>query len=339
MLRSPLLHFLLIGALLYVAQSVGSRPASTPVVEISRAEIEAQVAAYARQMGRVPGEAEARAIERQVIDNALWLEQAYALGLHEIDSVVRQRLLQNMRFLEGMDAAPADPPDDGAPAAADADEEEALLERAIELGMDRSDTVVQRRLVDRVQAIVRAGVRARALPEDVLRAHYESTRERWREPSLLDLSHVYLSRDARGEATRADAEALLARLSPAAGEAMEVEAAIALGDPFLAGHRLRGATPNRLVARLGPAFAEGVEDAPEGRWFGPVASAFGEHLVWVHERVPSRIPPLEEVADRVREDWIEEESRAALRAFVDQRRAEVEIRIVEDAASDAPTQG
>ena len=101
MFRSPLLHFVLIGGLLFAGQSIWSRVPETPVVEVPRAEIAEAIETYALQMGRAPSQDEARAIERQVVDNALWLEQAYALGLHEVDPVVRQRLLLNMRFLEG----------------------------------------------------------------------------------------------------------------------------------------------------------------------------------------------------------------------------------------------
>lgn len=322
LLRSPLLHFLFAGGLLFALQAAWSRvpesdAAEPPRIEVARSEIDERIDAYRRQMGRLPSEAEARAIESQVIENALWLEQAFAIGLHEVDSVVRQRLILNMRFLEGESEA------------TDAE----LVDRAIELGMDKSDTVVQRRLIDRVQAIIRARVRANPPDEETLEAHFRATREQWREAPLLDLSHVYLSRDRRGEKTRADASALLARLQ---AEALDPETAIALADPFLAGHRLRGATPNRIIARLGPDFAAGVADAPTGRWIGPVESAFGQHLVWIHERLESRIPELSEIRPRVLEDWIEQESRKALREHIEARRQAVQVEILEDSGAERP---
>ncbi|MCR9093847.1 MAG: peptidylprolyl isomerase [bacterium] len=321
MLRAPLLHFLLLGGLFYAFQSIGSDVPEIPIVEVQRSAIEERIDVYRQQMGRAPSAEEARSIERQVVDEALWLQQAFSIGLHEVDSVVRQRLLLNMRFLEG---------ESGESEASEAD----LLARAIELGMDRSDTVVQRRLIDRVQAILRAGVRAQPPDEATLLAHYEQTAERWREPPLVELSHVYLSRDRRGDATRADATVLLERVR---AQALDAEAAIALGDPFLAGHRLRGASPNRIVARLGPDFAAGVAGADLRTWLGPIESAFGQHLVWIHDRVETRIPALDEIRTRVLEDWIEQESRRVLREHIDARRLQVEVRILEDdPASEGP---
>jgi hypothetical protein len=314
LLRSPLFHFLLAGGVLFLIEAAWSWAPAVPVVRVAQSEISEHVAAYQLQMGRSPTPEEARAIENKVVEDALWLEQAFSLGLVEIDPVIRQRLVLNMRFLERETGA--------------SDEsEEALVARAIELGMDRSDTVVQRRLINRVQAIVRAGVRARPLEPATLEAHYGLTAEKWREPALLDLSHVYLSRDKRGDDAEADARRLLARIQ---AESMSPEAAVREGDPFLAGHHLRGASPARIVARLGPAFASGIENEVVGEWFGPVESAFGLHLVWIHHRKASRIPELGEVEKRVYEDWIEQESRKALRDHIDGRRAAVELRIIDD---------
>lgn len=312
--RSPLFHFLLVGALL-----VGLKSTRTPILEwevvtVLQSEIDERIATYRTQLGREPSEAETLSIENQVIEDALWLEQARALDLHKTDAIVRQRLVLNMQFLGGPE---------------DASEDE-LFARAMALGMDRTDTVVRRRLIDRVQAMIRAGVRSRSAEESELRSHYERRASRWRQPALLSLTHVYFSRDKRGARTDADAKALLVKLI---AEGVEPERAVAQADPFLSGHRLRSATPNRILALFGPAFADGVEGLIVGRWTGPVDSVFGSHLVWIDERVESRIPPFDEIRNRVREDWIGEEIQRALRSQIQRRRQVVEVRIVDDRAN------
>jgi hypothetical protein len=317
LLRSPLLHFLILGALLFALRGVFNSPDEAVVIEVPRSEIDERIQLFERQMGRAVAVREAQAIENQVVEDTLWLKQARVLGLHKIDSVVRQRLILNMRFLEGEDSQSSD---------------DELYARAIELGMDESDTVVQRRLIDRVQAILRAAVRANPPDEAALRAHYAARAERWREPALLDLSHVYFSRDRRGEATRSDASTLLEELR---SRSVEPDAAVELGDPFLAGHRLRAATPNQIISRLGPEFAAGVEGAEIGRWIGPIDSAFGSHLVWIHGRDASQIPAFDTLRLRVLEDWIDVASDTALREQIVRVRERVVIRIVEDGTSNA----
>lgn len=318
MLRSPLVHFLLIGALLFGLRLAWPGTPDKPVALVHRSEIEARIAAFATEVRRPVSAAEARAIEDQVVDEALWLARARMLGLAETDTVVRQRLILNMRFLLG-----------------ETDEsDETLYRRAVELGMDETDLVVRRRLIDRVQALVRAHVRSEPVDEAALRIWFESHAERWREPPLLDFTHVYFSRDRRGAATEADARKLLEALRR---EKTEPAAAIQRGDSFLSGHSLRLASPARIVARFGPEFADAVADAPERRWFGPVDSAFGVHLVWIEARRESRIPPLAEIHDRVERDWIAEKVRRALLDEAARLRGEIPVRLAEDGAGpDSP---
>ncbi len=311
MLRAPLLHFLVLGGLLFALQTGFGRASEPRTVEVLRSEVAERIEAFALQVGRAPDAEEIRALEAQAIEDALWLDQAFAVGLPAIDAVVHQRLIQNMRFLD--------------PETTESDD--ALLARAIELGMERSDTVVRRRLIDRIQAVVRARVRAEPVDEAALRQYFTAEAERWREPTLLDLTHVYLSRDRRGDRADADATALRARLER---EAIAPADAVVLGDPFLGGHALRGATPTRIAARLGPDFAQAIADGQPGRWLGPIESAFGPHLVWIEQRVESRIPAFEEIRARVLDDWLEQRTREALRAEAARLRAAAEVRWIED---------
>ena len=319
MLRSSLLHFLILGGLLFALESLSARVSARPIVEVRASDLRAELERFEARIGRAPDERERAALADQVVAEALWLEEARDLGLPQEDPIVRRRLLMNMRFLE----------DDAEERDAGATEAQ-LLARARELGLERSDPVVQRRLVDRMQARVRASVERRPFDEAELARHHREHADRWREQPQLDLTHVYLSRDKRGERLEREAEQLLASLRSAE---VAPEAAATRGDPFLVGSRFRAATPRQLVARFGPGFEAGVREAPVGRWIGPIQSAFGLHAVWIHARVPERLPPLEEIRDRVLADWREAESRRALKAHVERRRAAVELRFVEDTGS------
>lgn len=296
---------------LFLVQDVLSSATKPTRVEISRRELDERLLAYQNQMRRLPEAREIRMLEEQVVEDALWFEQAWSLGLQKDDAIVQQRLVLNMRFLDGeSDRSDAD-----------------LVAQAVELGMDRSDPVVRRRLVDRVQAMIRAGVESQIPDEDALRAYYEIHSEEWREPALLDLTHVYFSRDKRAGKAERDAQILAQKLT---SQSIDPDAAVEMADPFLAGHRLRGATPNQIIARLGPDFAADVENAPVHRWLGPIPSAFGTHLVWIHDKIESRIAPFENVRSRVVADWVGRETEKALRTQIERRKRVVEVVVIED---------
>jgi hypothetical protein len=139
------------------------------------------------------------------------------------------------------------------------------------------------------------------VPEDVpdepaLQAYLARNAARFERPERLHLMHVYLSRDRRGAHLQADAEALLGRLR---GAATDPGAAATLGDPFIRGQEMRAASAQDLTRAFGADFSAAVVALPAGSWQGPVASAYGLHLVFVVGRTPGGLPALDAVRNQV----------------------------------------
>jgi hypothetical protein len=297
LLRSPLLHFLAIGGLIFAIQGATSRRPdldSERVVRVPAAEVE-RIAREARGLTGRPATPRELALRiREWVNEELLVREARAARWHRSDPVVQRRLVANLRFLG---------------AAEDADPEQ-LLARAYALGMDRSDPVVRRRLVERARLAVAAAAR-QAEPSDAdLAALLAREPERFRRPARVRLAQVFLSRDRRGDGLEPAAHQVLTELRE---DAVAPEAAAARGDPFLLPTELPLWSEEALAARLGPDFARGALATPEGRWSGPVASSYGLHLVWVHEHRPAKLPALDEARRELRAAWLAERERLALR--------------------------
>lgn len=272
---------------------------------VHAADIEARAARWQAQHGAPPSPALHSALARAAGDEALLFHEALALGLHEIDPVVRSGLARNMRFLQ---------PGGGA-------SDEALYQRALALGLHKSDPLVRRRLTERMRRLLSAAELKPASPA-ALRAHYRAHPQRWLQPARCNASLVFLSAQ-RGAKLSADAERLLAQLRGG----VPPERAFTLGDPFLHGAQLRGAAQPRIAARFGNAVAAALATAQPGRWLGPLESPYGLHFAWLHSRVPATIPPFEQAAPRVLADWRAERERAAMHRALQQLRARYQIRL------------
>jgi parvulin-like peptidyl-prolyl isomerase len=72
---------------------------------------------------------------------------------------------------------------------------------------------------------------------------------------------------------------------------------------------------------FGPAFGAAVVRVPVGQWAGPVPSSYGLHLVWVHERTPATLPPLDAIRSRVVHAVLAEQAAARLERRLAERRA------------------
>ncbi len=101
-LREPLLHFLVLGALLFGLYSwVGSPMISTTTkhIEVSAPVIESLQATWQLQWGSQPTEQQLEKLVDKYIHDEVLYQEALALGLDDKDIIVRRRLIQKMQFL------------------------------------------------------------------------------------------------------------------------------------------------------------------------------------------------------------------------------------------------
>jgi hypothetical protein len=256
-LRQPALHLLLLGGLLFAADRVRTPPPPPWPVVVDLATQARLRADWQRDTGRQPQPAEWNALLRAHADEEILVREALARDYARRDPVVRQRLIDNLRFLQ-----PEDPRRD-----------EALLREALALGMAERDWVARRRLVWRLQTALAAETLAGsrlpfALPDlDPPAA-----------PPLLRFEQRYFR-----EAPAAQAALAALQADRPAGEIT--------GEPFLLGSAPPPLTAEALADRWGAAFAAAVADAPVGIWTGPVASAWGWHVLRVIAQLPAAADP------------------------------------------------
>lgn len=183
--------------------------------------------------------------------------------------------------------------------------EEIDVREALALGLDQGDTVIRRRLQQKIQFMTDAGADA-ATPTDAdLQAYLDAHPEKFEIAAEAGFDQIFLNPAQRGEAIDADATVILAKLQ--ADPTLEPAT---LGDASL----LPAEMPPTDIASIGnifgPEFAAAVSAAPAGRWIGPVPSSFGLHLVRVSEHRPGRLPALGDVRDVVLREFSNERREA-----------------------------
>ncbi len=175
-------------------------------------------------------------------------------------------------------------------------EEEVLYRRAVELGIDRNDTIVRRRLAQRMRFLLEDTALLEPPSDEQLRAWLEAHPARFAEAATTSFKHVFFSRSKRGPDLVADAEAALTQLR-------RDPETIAEGDPFFRGTTFAAASESDIRRAFGRDLTDALTELPVGRWSGPLSSAYGLHLVLVTDRTTRAPPALEEIRARVEEDW------------------------------------
>ena len=205
--------------------------------------------------------------------------------------------------------------------------EEILYREALAMGLDQDDTIIRRRLAQKMEFLAEDLATSVPPADEELRAFYAERSDEFAEPARLSFTHVFLNPDKRGASTVTDAELMLTELQ-AAGTADPGER----GDAFLMQSSYPFITQRDAAQLFGKAFAESLFALPEGGWQGPVESGFGLHLVRVTEREDLRIPAFEEVADEVRNEFEYQRRRQANEAVLESMKARYEIVVAETGA-------
>ena len=196
-------------------------------------------------------------------------------------------------------------------------QEEVLYREGLAMGLDKDDTIVKRRMAQKMQFIAEDVAAAREPTSAELKAWFEKNADKFGAPPRVSFRHLYFSPDKRGTRAKDDAVNALAKL---AGQPEDAKIAATLGDPFMFQEYYRDRAPEYLGKEFGPVFALAVVKQPTGSWQGPVESGFGWHLVYVDTLVPGRVPTFEEIEGNVKTAWLSEQKATAWeKAYKDMR--------------------
>jgi peptidyl-prolyl cis-trans isomerase C len=277
LLREPLLHFLVIGAALFVLYGLWGQQDTQEqerTITITAGEVAWLTDAWEKRWNRPPTPEERQGLVDQYLRERILSLEAIAMGLDRDDSVIRRRLAQKLEFLS-QDLISPQPP-----------------------------------------------------TEDELQAYFTEHLERYQAPDLVTMTHIFIDPDLRGDRTLSDAEAIRVKLVQLQEPPQDAQS---YGDSFM----LQSYYPERSQAELlklfGSGFAKSVFELEPGQWHGPVLSGYGTHLVYVHDHQKPEPPVFVDVEAQVRQEW-ESDKRAELNMqFIDSMIARYEV-IIEDGA-------
>ncbi len=189
------------------------------------------------------------------------------------------------------------PTDDELDALIDEDVHEEVYYRvALALGLDRNDTIVRRRMRQKMEFLLDTGAYLQEPAEGELEAYFAANEAFYRSGLRLAFEQIYLGEAPAAEAISQSLGAL--RSDPPADPAT-------LGERSLLPARLGLSPPTAVDGVFGTGFFDLVAEFPPGEWAGPVVSAYGVHLVRILDTLPARTPPLEEIRDAVLKNWQE----------------------------------
>lgn len=200
--------------------------------------------------------------------------------------------------------------------------QDVLYREALALGLDKNDTIVMRRMAQKMQFIAEDLAAAREPTRDELKAWFAQNTGLFQMAPRLSFRHIYFSPDSRGRNARADAQRALAEIG---GQPEMLPDGQSQGDRFMFQNYYAERTPQAIAREFGPQFAQAITELPTGRWQGPVQSGLGWHLVFVDKVIPGRVPAFDEIADEVKTAWLGKKKAEAWARSYDELRAKYTV--------------
>jgi parvulin-like peptidyl-prolyl isomerase len=203
-------------------------------------------------------------------------------------------------------------------------DEELLVQRGVALGLVESDRQLRS---DIVQAMIRSAVveSEETDPSDAeLRAFYTAEAAFFTTPGRIRIAQLFVRVAEAGEDADALARAERGRAALAAGEALASVRA-KLGSDEISPVPDALLPPATLREYVGPTVLRAALEQTPGQWGAPVRSGTGYHVVCVLEREPERTPPLEDIRDEVKSEWVRRAGDRALRGYLDALRGDARV--------------
>ena len=200
-------------------------------------------------------------------------------------------------------------------------------------GLDRDDVIIRRRVRQKMEFFAEDA----SVPEPSeaeLAAYLAVNPERFKTEDRLTFRHVFLSATRRGAAIGRDSQQVSNTLVLAAATADVA----AIGDPFLLGEEFHAVSLTELEGIFGDVFAKRVSVMEQGRWQGPIPSSFGQHFVYVSERIQGGVPPLDAIRDAVHREWSNARRLEAEQKLYRSLRERYEIVVEQPPATSAQTE-
>ena len=172
--------------------------------------------------------------------------------------------------------------------------EEIYYREALSLGLEQDDTIIRRRLQQKMEFLTDSGAEFLEPAPSELETYYATNEQRFQDAPSIAFEQIFLGQSAAPERVAAALTALRSNTETAP---------LNLGERTLLPSQLALSEPVAIDSVFGAGFFNELAQLPENVWAGPVESGYGMHLVRIRDSRPARVPPLEEVRDAILREW------------------------------------
>ena len=198
--------------------------------------------------------------------------------------------------------------------------EEIYYREALLLNLEANDTIVRRRLVQKLTFLTEDIATSEPPTTEGLQSFYTAQIDEYMEPAKFSFAHRYFSTDRRDNSQDIALQAL-------------TDTSLK-GDPFMLQREYAQRSQRDVGNLFGRDFAAKLAELPTSdAWQGPLKSAYGWHVVKLLNVAPARVQPFNEVAEKVKVDWQQAQRKIANENYFANLKAKYSVTYPEESAA------
>ena len=196
-------------------------------------------------------------------------------------------------------------------------DEEILYREALSMGLDQNDTIIKRRLAQKISFL-----KEESIPNtpsiDELKDFFNKNKDKYFIQPSFSFNHYFFSinNDSLNRASKALVDI---------NKNKQINS-----DPFYLGKSFGNETYRNIENNFGTDFSTEFIDAPINTWIGPIKSVYGHHIVLINSSREGYIPNLEDVLQQVEVDYLQIKRDAAVNDFLTKIRSKYTVFINPD---------
>ena len=207
-----------------------------------------------------------------------------------------------------------------------------LSREAVAMGLDKDDTIIRRRLAQKLEFLSQDLVEFTTPSDEELAAYLDENIIEYEAPAVATMTQIFYDPDKRDDQALVEAERQKNILN---AREFDPDYVNGLGDTFFLQKYYPERSHSEIARLFGGGFAASVADLPVATWSGPVLSGYGVHLVYIHDRQAAVPPALDDVRNKVLQDWKDERRKELSDSYITNLLAQYDVKVEKLAAKDS----
>ncbi|MFC4991903.1 peptidyl-prolyl cis-trans isomerase [Rubritalea tangerina] len=184
--------------------------------------------------------------------------------------------------------------------------EEIYYRQAVAMGIDQDDTIIRRRMRQKLEFLTDDVLMASDGDDSELEVYLSENPEKFRKDGSYSFEQIYINPQKHA----GDLKSYLKEVEEKLQSGEEVES-----DSYFIAREQKEVPRWKVDRDFGQDFSGKLSGLKVGEWSGPLQSGLGSHFVKVSQRTEGSVPQLAEIRDKVKREWLHAQKLERRRQF------------------------